>query len=422
MKVVEKYKKYAQLFFVYIIASHLLIFYAIIAGGLRPGLKEMDNHMSFFVVHTIFIFINKRILYKRQFRDGNFGMSIDEASEYRTPSRIPQILWTIKSFMGIFIYSVFLISFLIPVLDLLREYNHTIIFILVKIVQISFPLVLIAWDIKRLRFISERDREKINTNRQEELDYAEKMQAYTERKERSEARSTMTGFEPEKLEKIEIVSNPLMRGEPGAGLSGSGFSQDNIDAGALGELNFAKALQVKNLLQQFASYWSVQYPFEYVAGPDTRMGADIDCVLISKKNVYLIDLKLYSQGDITWRMVKNENQLVAVDNITGHWVGKPRKMSKNMSFATERIQSKLDRLGIELKVKPYVVMMPTDRGLGLVDNVFWPGKVECLTLMDFLQILEKEKPFDVYGVEAKVLDSVFTWLTKDKSGSAPRYN
>src|SRR5699024_3412370 len=110
--------------------------------------------------------------------------------------------------------------------------------------------------------------------------YAEKMRAYTERKERSEARGTMTGFEPEKLEKIEIVSNPLMRGEPGAGLSGSGFSQDNIDAGALGELNFAKALQVKNLLQQFASYWSVQYPFEYVAGPDTRMGADIDCVLI----------------------------------------------------------------------------------------------------------------------------------------------
>ena len=411
-----------QLFFAYIIASHLLILYAIIAGGLRPGLKEMDISIFMFVVHTIFIFINKRILYKRQIRDGNFGMSLDEASEYLTPSRISQILWTIKSFMGILIYSVFLISFLSPVLDLLREYNHTIIFILVKIVQISFPLVLIAWDIKRLRFISEREREKINKNRQEELDYAEKMQAYTERKERSEARGTMTGFEPEKLEKIEIVSNPLMRGEPGAGLSGSGFSQDNIDAGALGELNFAKALQVKNLLQQFASYWSVQYPFEYVAGPDTRMGADIDCVLISKKNVYLIDLKLYSQGNVTWRMVKNENQLVAVDNITGNWVGKPRKMSKNMSFATERIQSKLDRLGIELNVKPYVVMMPTDRGLGLVDNVFWPGKVECLTLMDFLQILEKEKPFDVYGVEAKVLDSVFTWLTKDESGSAPRYN
>ena len=39
-----------------------------------------------------------------------------------------------------------------------------------------------------------------------------------------------------------------------------------------------------------------------------------------------------------------------------------------------------------------------------------------------MQILEKEKPFDVYGVEAKVLDSVFTSLTKDESGSAPRYN
>lgn len=113
---------------------------------------------------------------------------------------------------------------------------------------------------------------------------------------------------------------------------------------------------------------------------------------------------------------------MAVDNITGNWVGKPRKMSKNMHFATDRIQEKLDKLGIDMKVKPYVVMMPTDRGLGKVDNVYWPGRVECLTLIDFLKILEKEKPFDLYAVEAEVLDSVFTWLTKDESGSAPRYN
>ena len=67
---------------------------------------------------------------------------------------------------------------------------------------------------------------------------------------------------------------------------------------------------------------------------------------------------------------------------------------------------KFDKLGIDMKVKPYVVMMPTDRGLGKVDNVYWPGRVECLTLIDFLKMLEKEKPFDLYAVDAEVLDSV----------------
>ena len=78
--------------------------------------------------------------------------------------------------------------------------------------------------------------------------------------------------------------------------------------------------------------------------PDTTSKGDIDCVLISKKSVYLIDLKLYAQGNITWKTVKNENQVVAVDNITGDWVGEPKDMSRNMYYATERIQDKLDKL------------------------------------------------------------------------------
>lgn len=422
MKVMEKYKKYARLFFAYIIISHLFVFFAIIAGGFSPELREMDAGVSFFVIHTIFIYINKRILYVRQTRDNNFGLSAEEATEYHTPHWGFQLFGTIKSFIGIFIYSVFFIAFLELVLNLLRQNNFTFVFIILKLVQLTFPVILIAWDIKRLRFPSLIRKEKIDKNRQEELDYAKKMESYSNRKKRSEELGTITGYEPEELEKIDLISNPLMRGEPGAGLSGSGFSQANIQAGSLGELNFAKALQIKNLLQQFASYWSVQYPFEYIPGPDTTSKGDIDCVLISKKNVYLIDLKLYAQGNITWTTVNNTNEVVAIDNITGNWVGKPRKMSKNMHFATKRIQEKFDKLGIDMKVKPYVVMMPTDRGLGKVDNVFWPGGVECLTLIDFLKILEKEKPFDLYAVEAEVLDSVFTWLTKDESGSAPRYN
>ena len=226
---------------------------------------------------------------------------------------------TIKSFIGILIYSGLLNTFLTPVLGLLKQNNFTFFFIVLKVVQLSFPVILIGWDIKRLRFPSLIKKERIDKNRQDELDYAQKMESYSNRKKRSEELGTITGYEPEKLEKINLVSNPLMRGEPGAGLSGSGFSQGNIQAGSLGELNFAKALQIKNLLQQFASYWSVQYPFEYSPGPDTSSKGDIDCVLISKKNVYLVDLKLYLQGNITWTTVKNTNQVVAVDNITGNW-------------------------------------------------------------------------------------------------------
>src|SRR5690606_30672984 len=99
-----------------------------------------------------------------------------------------------------------------------------------------------------------------------------------------------------------------------------------------------------------------------------------------------------------------------------------REMSKNMYYATERIQSKIDRLGIKMKVKPYVVMMPTDRGLGKIDHVFWPGEIECLTLIDFLKIIEKDKSYDAETADAEVLDSVFAWLTKDESGSAPQIN
>lgn len=423
MKVIEKYKIYSRLFYAYIILSHLFVFYAVSVAQLRPELREMRVSFANFVLYTIFIYINKTILYVRQTKNDNFGFSFwDKATPYNSPHWGSQLFGSIKSFIGILIYYGSFAAFVAPVLDLLRESDFTFMFIVLKVVYYTFIVIFIAWDIQRLIFPSLITKEEIEKNRQKELDYAKKMELYSNKKYRSEELGTITGYEPKELEKINLVSNSLMRGKPGAGLSGSGFSQGNIQAGSLGELNFAKVLYMKNLLNQFATYWSVQYPFKYFLGPDTTSKGDIDCVLISKKSVYLIDLKLYAQGNITWKTVKNENQVVAVDNITGDWVGEPKDMSRNMYYATERIQDKLDKLGIRMKIKPYVVMMPTDRGLGKVDNVFWPGEVECLTLIDFLKILEKEKQFDVHAVETEVLDSVFTWLTKDESGSAPRYN
>lgn len=59
-----------------------------------------------------------------------------------------------------------------------------------------------------------------------------------------------------------------MKDSPDAGLSGSGFSERNIKAGALGEFNFAKVLQKNDYLDKLACYWSVQFPFEHVPGSD----------------------------------------------------------------------------------------------------------------------------------------------------------
>ena len=315
-----------------------------------------------------------------------------------------------------------IVSYLISQLG---DTNGGFIFTVLQASYFVFPITLIVWDIKRFFYYRSINKEEIKKSRQEHFEYAHKMEKYEERKLKPENFGTMTGYEPRELGKIELVSTPLMKGEPGAGLSGSSFSIINIKLGALGELNFAKALQKNAYLEKFATYWSVQYPFEHSPGPDAGLRADIDCVLISKNNIYLIDLKFYFQGDITWKTITDpsgKSLIQAVDNITEDWVGKPQKMSKNMYYATERIQSKIKKLGVQMKVKPYVVMVPTDRGLGKIDNVFWPGEVECLTLIDFLKKIENDKSYDDQTHDAEVLDSVFAWLIKDESGSAPRFN
>lgn len=307
-------------------------------------------------------------------------------------------------------------------LSSLRKTEFGFFYIVLIVLNIAYPIILLIWDVKRLNYRRLLKKEEIDANRQQELQYAEEMEHYTNRKKSSTELGTITGYEPKELEKIQIVSTSLMRGNPGAGLSGSGFNQGNIDMGVKGELGFAKVLQKDHLLDKFATYWSVQYPHIFLAGPDRSSKGDIDCVLITKNHVYLIDLKYYRQGDLTWTKINNRNQIVAVDNATGDWIGEPYYMSRNMRHATSTIRRKMKRLDIKLKVKPYVVMMPTDRGLGKVaDNVFWPGKVQCLTLVDFLKVIENEKPFDTEAIDTVVLDSVFTWLTKDETGQAPSF-
>lgn len=346
------------------------------------------------------------------------------ASDYPWSSvsrTISELLGFLKSLAGILFYTILNFTVFERIYILPKEVENTPFYTATLIGFYAFIAILIIWDIMRLSYLSITKREGIKRNRMAHLEYAAKMVKDKNRKNRPEELGLITGYEPEKLANITLLSTPLMKGNPGAGLSGSSFSQSNIQAGALGELNFAKVLQKHDYLDKFATYWSVQYPFESIPGPDSTLNADIDCILISKNNVYLLDIKLYMQGNITWKMINNGRNLQAVDNVTGDYVGKSRNTSKNMYFATKRISAKLKSLGIDMEVKPYVIMMPTDRGLGIVEDVFWPGDVECLTIIDFLTKIENQKPYNTSTSDAEVVDSVFTWLLKDESGNAPRY-
>src|SRR5690606_38142600 len=209
---------------------------------------------------------------------------------------------------------------------------------------------------------------------------------------------------------------------PGAGLSGTNYDEQKVNAGALGELNCAKILQKNDYLDKYATYRSAQYPSSTSTGTDIEWDADIDWILVGNNSVYLIDLKLYSQGNVTWEVSEDGNQIWSLDNVTGNFHKTPMKMSKNMSYATKRVKEKLEKLGIMMKVNPYVVMLPTDKGIGKVENIYWPGKIECVTILDFLKIIEKEKPFNEQREDLKVLDSVFTWILKDESGKAPKFD
>lgn len=420
MEVIKKYKIYSHLFYGYILIYHFFWMYVMKLADIRlTSILTTNETLGIFLYITVILF-NKSRLYYREIKEEEFWLLRSYGVD---PSKMEQILAIIKSVIVNFFYILFHYELINYLISKLENTDGGFVFTVLNASYFVFPILLIGWDIIRFFFYRAKNKEKIKRARQEHLEYAEKMEKHKQRQLKPEMLGEMTGYEPRELKKVELVPTSLMKGEPGAGLSGSSFSIINKKVGALGELNFAKALQKNDFLKKFATYWSVQYPFEYSPGPDADMQADIDCILISNKHIYLVDLKFYFQGDITWKTTKTQagkSALQAIDNITGNWVGEPREMSKNMYYATERIQSKIDHLGIKMKVKPYVVMMPTDRGLGKVENVFWPGEIECLTLIDFLKIIEKDKSYDNQTADAELLDSVFAWLTKDESGSAPR--
>ena len=198
----------------------------------------------------------------------------------------------------------------------------------------------------------------------------------------SKGLGTTTGYEPRFLKDVTPTPWRYTFGNPGAGLSSSGFGQQEIQAGQKGERNFYLALSKAGLLDKVASFWSVALPDQYFRRVDDT---DIDCILITNSTVYLIDLKMYKQGDLTYR--NNGNMIYAVDNQTGQVVGNPLTVHGQMSRARDTFRTILR--STRYKLTTLVTFMPTNRGMGQVDCV-WPGGVEAVSLPQVLGILKED--------------------------------
>lgn len=204
----------------------------------------------------------------------------------------------------------------------------------------------------------------------------------------SEKQGRITGYEPQTLIKEPLnFSSPHCFGEPGHGLHSSKFSRKNIEAGVTGEENFAKTLIKNGMHEKFATLWSLCRTDDFF-DKDYDSDTDMDCILIGDKTIYVIDLKMYKQGNIIYR--QEGRHILAYDAQTNIPTGDSYEPTQNMRIATENLKKSLVGEIMRWKVKPYIVFMPTKNGIGWVENVKWPGRIPAYALPEFLEILEKD--------------------------------
>lgn len=197
----------------------------------------------------------------------------------------------------------------------------------------------------------------------------------------------MTGYEPRSLKHVSIPRGPKILGEPGKGLNNATqMSAQNIALGIEGEANFARALEKADLIDNFVTLWSVQMPDHNGMYPNTKVNTDIDCVLLSHDTIYLIDLKNYASGDVIYQT--SNATLYSIDVATGAQIGQPKTMSRNMEMADSIIKKHFPRL----KIKSVVVFMPTNKGEGSIQNVYWPGGIPAVNLSSFIKELNTLPP------------------------------
>lgn len=422
MEVKKNYKFYSRLFFGFVLSYQLFLVYVVAFADLPPIIKvKISTSYIFVLFYIALVIVNKSILYYRQKEYYNFGFF--ENSYYRDEMG-KEILGFIKSLIGVFFYfALSYYSFEFLFLNN-REFDYTPLLVVLKASLYFFPIILITWDIKRLRFLPLVQKENIEKKRQSQLAYNRRMEVKKYKQSQPKGIGTKTGYEPSKLKEFELMPNSLMRGNPKDILDRLYVHQSkfNFRMDEFKELNFAKLLQKNGYLDKFATYWAPQNLFERTPGRAVESQKEVDCILVSNKNIYLIELKIYDQGNITWRTVEDGKGIQAIDNITGYEIGKTKNTSENILNYTKKIQSQIKELDIHMNVQPYVIMMPSENGLGELDNVFWPGSIACLNPMDFLEVIEEEQPYYSQLTDKKTLDDIFTKLVKPNNDNSSRFN
>lgn len=243
--------------------------------------------------------------------------------------------------------------------------------------------------------------------------------ATTSRLYRSGSNGAMSGFEPTALAAVPLPPQskfPRMSGKPGQTLEASNIrSRKSTKFGLVGERNFAKALAVTGLLQRLHTAWSIPMPAaDNPAKRHPRYKTDIDCAIATRRTLYLVDLKHYKAGDVTFR--QHGETLLCVDNSTGLQVGAPRKMSHNMELAVELVQKHWP----DANVTAVVVLIPTDQGEGAVaEGTCWPGGIPLLTLSGFLADLDQAAADTARGVNRAALAGLAA-LAKTPAPAAKR--
>jgi len=209
---------------------------------------------------------------------------------------------------------------------------------------------------------------------------------YAERVYTATSNGKITGFEPRNLASTPVPTGPFMHGKPGGSINEE-IKNDPDSVGALGDENFAKALQKTHLLNRFFTVWSKPTP-DLRTGFGNAYGWTTDCVLATETTLYVIDLKFYKSGNVRYHTFNN--LLYCEDIPTGKEVGGAKYMTQGIQKAAEAVK----RHHPEANVVPIVVFMPTDKGEAVLDDVYWPGNIPAVNLTDFLKSLENQGDFD----------------------------
>lgn len=202
----------------------------------------------------------------------------------------------------------------------------------------------------------------------------------------------MSGYEPPAIDQVAFDGFALMFGRPGAGLSAAGFGQQSTQLGQEGEQRLARALASSGLLDRMATFWSISMPDTY-NGPitrgqnvaeDARFNTDVDCVIYTGRIIYLVDVKNYPSGALTYHSSRDSTILRAIDDETRCQVGKDHTASRNMEMALHKFKKMFPNKRVEARI----VFVPREQGEARFNNVLWPGRIPGGRLSDFITELQ----------------------------------